>query len=59
MIVMYFKDKSNTNIDSEFNNKKIDIKFDIKKMKIPLIILIIVLLCSRILNKLGIVIYRF
>ena len=41
---MYFKDKSNTNIDSEFNNKKIDIKFDTKKMKIPLIILIIIII---------------
>ena len=37
---MYFKDKSNTNIDSEFNNKKIDIK----KFKIPLIILGIIVI---------------
>ena len=37
---MYFKDKSNTNIDSEFNNNK----FDIKKYKNPLIILGIIVI---------------
>ena len=37
---MYFKEKGNTNIDSEFNNNK----FDIKKFKVPLIIFGIVII---------------
>ena len=37
---MYFKDKSNTNIDSEFNSNK----FDINKYKMPLIILGIIVI---------------
>ena len=40
MRFMYFKDKSNTNIDSEFNSNK----FDIKKYKVPLIILGIIII---------------
>ena len=37
---MYFKEKENTNIDSEFNGNK----FDIKKYKMPLIILGIIVI---------------
>ena len=38
---MYFKEKGNTNIDSEFNDNN---KFDIKKFKVPLIIFGIVII---------------
>ena len=45
MIFMCFKNKSDTNIDSEFDKKN----FDIKKYKIPLIIFGIVIILAIII----------